>query len=169
MDLIMAVDKEWNIGNDGKLLAHLPGDLQRFKNITSGHMVVMGRKTFESLPNGPLPNRFNVVITSHPEELPQGVFSYPSVEDFLEDLQQFFVNNFSVGWFPNVYVIGGGQLAEALLPYCNQAFITQIDHIFEADTKMPNLDEDPNWTKILESETFEENGYSYKFLLYTKA
>ena len=166
MDLIMAVDKEWNVGNNGDLLVKLPTDLQRFKNITSGHIVVMGRKTFDSLPNGPLPNRYNVVITSHPEDLPDGVLWYNSIESFLEDLEKFFLNNFSIGWFPNIYVIGGGQLATQLLPYCKQAFITQIDHVFEADTKIPNLDESPDWEKTIESDFIEENGFKYKFLLY---
>ena len=142
MDIIIAADKEWNIGKEGKLLANLPTDLKRFKKITEGHVIVMGRKTFDSLPNGPLPNRINVVITSRGDDLPEGVFNYNSVEALLEDLNQFILNNFATGWFPNFYVIGGGNLIEQMLPYCTQALVTKMNTVFQdADVKMPNLDE----------------------------
>lgn len=169
MDIILAVDKNWKIGRNGKLLLSIPADLERFKRITEGHLVVMGRKTFESLPIKPLPNRHNIVITSHGEDLPEGVYSYPSVEAFIEDLNQFMLNNFVLGWFPNVYVIGGANLVEQLLPYCQSALFTQIDYEFEdADVGIPNFDESSEWQKIIQSNELEYEGYKYIFSLYNR-
>ena len=169
MDIIIAADKEWNIGKEGKLLANLPTDLKRFKKITEGHVIIMGRKTFDSLPNGPLPNRINVVITSRGDDLPEGVFNYNSVEALLEDLNQFILNNFATGWFPNFYVIGGGNLIEQMLPYCTQALVTKMNTVFEdADVKMPNLDELADWHPVLQATPIEEDGVEYQYYLYKK-
>ena len=169
MNIIMAVDEQWNIGIDDKLLAYFPIDLQRFKNITEGQVIVMGRATFESLPVRPLPNRRNAVITSRPESLPSNVSAYTSIEDFLIDKREFLENNFITGYMPNIYLIGGGNLISQLLPYCNRAFITKIHHTFEeANKTMPNLDKDPEWKLILESAPIEEDGYTYSYCLYEK-
>lgn len=169
MDIILAVDNNWNIGKDGELLLSIPADLERFKTITKGHLVVMGRKTFDSLPVKPLPDRHNIVITSHAEDLPEGVFSYPSVEAFFEDLNQFVLNNFIAGWFPNLYVIGGGNLVTQMLPYCEKALITKINHEFEgADVSIPNLDELEGWQLSIKSTDMEYEGYTFNYLLYTR-
>ena len=72
ISIIVAVADDLAIGKDNGLLCHIPGDLKRFKELTTGHTVIMGHKTLESLPNGPLPNRRNIVITHHPETLPDG-------------------------------------------------------------------------------------------------
>jgi len=168
MDIIIATDKEWNIGKENQLLAKLPLDMARFKKITTGNIVIMGRKTFDSLPNGPLKDRYNVVITSKSESLPKEVFAYDSIESFLEDINQFTLNNFAKGWFPHLYVIGGGNLIEQLLPYCEQALVTEIDHVFQdADTKMPDL-KALGWKKVLESEPIKQEDYQYRYLLYKK-
>lgn len=167
MDIILAVDKNWGIGKEGQLLASLPNDLQRFKNLTVGQIVVMGRKTFDSLPNGALSNRYNVVITTHAEDLPEGVYSYASIEEFLIDMNKFMWGNFLKGWIPNIYIIGGGKLVEQLLPYCERAFITKIDYEFEADTFIPNLEE-IGWQETLSSDPIEENGFTYQLKLYNK-
>lgn len=168
MNIIMAVDEQWNIGIDNKLLTHLPSDLQRFKNITQGQVVVMGRATFDSLPVKPLPNRRNAIITSRPDSLPSDVSAYTSVEDFLVDKREFLENNFMTGYMPIVYVIGGGNLIKQLLPYCDRAFITKIHDTFtEANKSMPNLDNE-GWRLILESAPMEEEGYTYSYCLYEK-
>lgn len=167
LDIILAVDKNWGIGKEGKLLADLPMDLTRFKNLTVGQIVVMGRKTYESLPIKPLPDRYNVVITSHPEDLEEGVFAYPSIDSFLIDINKFMWDNFVKGWMPNIYVIGGANLVEQLLPYCHSAYITKIDEDFEADVFIPNLEE-LGWKEQLSTEMLEENGYKYQFKLYQK-
>lgn len=166
MNIIMAVDKEWNIGIDDKLLTALPTDLKRFKNITQGQIIVMGRNTYDSLPTKPLPKRLNVVITTHPEDLPDEVFSYTTVESFLEDIDKFLLSNFVIGWMPQIYVIGGGSLIRQLLPHCKQAYITKIDYVFEeANRSMPNLDK-LEWFTTMKSDIFQENGYEYQYLLY---
>ena len=166
MNIILAVDNEWNIGIDDKLLAPLPTDLKRFKNITQGQIVVMGRNTYDSLPVKPLPKRLNVVITTRPESLPPDVFSYQSVEEFLDDIDKFLISNFVAGWLPQIYVIGGGDLVKQLLPHCRQAYITKIDYVFEdANRSIPNL-EKLEWFVTMKSEIIEENGYEYQYLLY---
>lgn len=169
MDIILAVDKNWGIGKDGQLLASIPEDLKRFKRITKGHVVVMGRKTFDSLPIKPLPDRHNVVITSHGDDLPDGIFSYPSVEAFIEDLNQFILNNFTLGWFPNVYVIGGASIVEQLMPYCQSALITKIDEEFEADTHILNLDESEEWVHSIASGELHHEDLTFTYNLYKKA
>lgn len=169
MDIILAVDKNWGIGKDGQLLVSIPEDLQRFQRITKGHIVVMGRKTFDSLPNGALPDRQNVVITSHGDDLPDGVFSYPSVEAFIADLNQFILNNFTLGWFPNVYVIGGASIVEQLMPYCQSALITKFDGDFEADTHILNLDEAEDWTHSIVSGEMKFGDLTYTYNLYKRA
>ena len=167
MDIILAVDKNWGIGKEGKLLADLPADLARFKNLTMGQVVVMGRKTYDSLPVKPLPDRYNVVITSHADDLPKEVFTYPSIDAFLIDINKFMWNNFVKGWMPNIYVIGGGNLVEQLLPYCNLAYITKLNEDFEADVFIPNLEE-LGWKEQLSTEMLEDNGHQYQFKLYQK-
>lgn len=169
MDIILAVDKNWGIGKDGQLLASIPEDLERFKRITKGHVVVMGRKTFDSLPVKPLPDRHNVVITSHGNDLPDGIFSYPSVEAFIGDLNQFILNNFTLGWFPNVYVIGGASIVEQLMPYCQSALITKIDEEFEADTHILNLDESEEWVHSIVSGELHHEDLTFTYNLYKKA
>ncbi len=146
MKAILSADKNWGIGNRGGLLIHIPSDMKFFREETTGHVVIMGRKTLESFPGGkPLANRTNVVLTRDQNyKGPAGVVVVHSVEEVLklyEDWDQ-----------DDLYVIGGGMIYEALLPYCDTVYVTKIDYAYEADTFFPNLDEKPEWKMVWESE-----------------
>lgn len=148
MNVIAAVDKNWAIGNKNRLLTSIPADMKFFRETTSGHVVVMGRKTLESFPNGlPLKNRTNIVLTGNPNYNVKDAVIVHTKKELLEELKKYDTNE--------LYVIGGGSIYEMLLPYCDTAFITKIDHAYEADTYFPNLDEKEDWemTQVSEEQT----------------
>ena len=120
---IVAVDKNWGIGYNGDLLEHIPEDLKYFKQLTFGNTIVMGRKTWDSLPKKPLPNRHNLVITKDPSiyELINEVWFYT-----LHQIEVLMLKNKNVSYF----IIGGGQIYEKLLPICDRVYVTKIfkDH-----------------------------------------
>ena len=163
---IVAVDNNWSIGIDGGLLTHLPKDLQRFKRITDGNFIIMGRKTLESLPGGkPLPNRFSIILTRDPNyknEEVVVVHSIPQLLSKIEALKKMFP---ALGFF----ICGGGQIYKQLLPYTQQILVTKINHEFEGtDTKFENLDKAKGW-KIIESEIeIEDNGYLTDYITYER-
>lgn len=145
MNVIAAVDKNWAIGNKNRLLTSIPADMKFFREKTSGHVVVMGRKTLESFPNGlPLKNRINIVLTGNRNYQVKDAVIVHTKEELLEELKNYAPEE--------LYVIGGGSVYEMLLPYCEAAYITKIDHAYEADTFFPNLDEKPDWEMTEESE-----------------
>lgn len=146
MKAILSADKNWGIGNKGGLLIHIPSDMKFFRETTAGHVVIMGRKTLESLPAGqPLVNRTNVVLTRDKKYRgPAGVVVVHSVEELL--------NLYSDWDQDDLYVIGGGSIYKALLPYCDTVYVTKIDYAYQADTFFPNLDEMPEWKLVEESE-----------------
>lgn len=145
MNLIVAVDKNWGIGYQNKLLVSIPEDMKFFRSETSGKVVVMGRKTLESFPNGlPLKNRTNIVLTKNPAYQVKGATVLHSVEEVLEEVKKFPPED--------VYVIGGDSIYKAFLPYCKVAHVTRIDHAYEADAYFPNIDEMPEWELTGESE-----------------
>ena len=129
--IVVAIAQDGAIGRGGDLLWHLPADLKRFKALTTGHTILMGRKTFESLPKGALPNRRNVVISHHTASLP-GAEVYPSIADALEAL---------LSLDEEVYVIGGGEIYRQLLPSVERIYLTRVEATFpDADTFFPELD-----------------------------
>lgn len=159
MNLIVAVDRHWAIGKNGGLLFHLSGDMRRFREMTTGGTVLMGRKTLESFPGGnPLPNRRNIVLTSTWK-------SYPGVEivHTVEDLAA------AADGVPedSVFVIGGGSVYAALLSRCRHAYVTKVDASVDgADTFFPNLDKLPCWEITQRGEPKTENGIFYQFIDY---
>mgnify|MGYP003377115183 CR=1 FL=1 len=159
MNLIVAVDKNWAIGNKNELLVNIPRDKKFFREMTTGKVVVMGRKTLESFPNGmPLPNRINIVLTENRNYKAKGAILVHSLDELWEELKKYDRED--------IYVIGGGKVYEQLLPYCKTAHITKIDHDFEADTYFPNLDERPEWRITADSEEqtyFDLEYYFYKY------
>lgn len=162
MNLIVAVDKNWAIGNQNKLLVSIPADMKFFRETTTGKVVVMGRKTLESFPGGqPLKNRTNIVLTKDPHYQVKGAQVVHSLEELLKELAQYPAES--------VYIIGGESVYRMMLPYCTEAYVTKIDHVYAADTFFPNLDEDPDW--ILEGETDEQTYFDleYVFAKYKKA
>ena len=145
MKAIVAVDKNWAIGIGNDLLVRIPMDQKFFRQETSGHVVVMGRKTLESFPGGlPLKNRTNIVLTRKENYDGHGAIVVHTEEALLEELKKYEDDD--------IYVVGGGQISEMLLPYCNLIHVTKIDFSYEADTYFPNLDEMPEWEVTAESE-----------------
>ena len=148
MKAIAAVDKNWAIGNKNRLLVSIPADMKFFRQQTTGHVVVMGRKTLESFPNGlPLKNRTNIVLTANPDYHVKGAVIIHSPEELMEELKKYDSDD--------IYVIGGESIYKMLLPYCDTEYITKIDHAFEADAWFPDLDRMEGWeqTEISEEQT----------------
>ena len=149
--LIAAVDRHWGIGYNGDLLARIPEDLKHFKELTMNHIVVMGRKTWDSLPVRPLPGRPSVVITTQKMGSDELAFyaDLDSTIEWLKTTEQ------------DIFIIGGASIYKALLPYCDYAYITKIDHAYEnVDAYCPNLDKDPDW-RIFTAEKLETASFEY--------
>lgn len=145
MKLIAAVDQNWAIGNRDDLLVHIPEDQKNFRKITTGNVVVLGRKTLSGFPGGrPLKDRLNVILTKNPDFEAGDAVIVRSQEELFEQLKKYPSNE--------VYVIGGGTLYKMLEPYCDEAIITKIDYSYQADTYFPNLDEKENWELVEEGE-----------------
>ena len=159
MNLIAAVDKNWGIGKNNQLLVKIPADQKFFRETTTGKVVVMGRKTLESFPNGmPLKNRTNIVLT-HDESLRvPGAAVVHSLEELYGELAQYDSND--------IYVIGGETIYRQLLDACDVAHITRIDFAYDADAYFPNLDECAEWKITADSEEqtyFDLEYYFYKY------
>ena len=161
MNLIVAVDKNWAIGKDNKLLVSIPQDMKFFRETTMGKVVVMGRKTLESFPGGqPLKKRTNIVITRDQNYSVKDAIVVHSVEEALEELKNY--NS------EDVYVIGGDSIYRQMLPYCHVAHVTKINHAYEADTYFPNLDEKEEWlvTGVSDEQTYFD--LEYEFVRYER-
>lgn len=154
MNLIVAVDKNWAIGLKNKLLVSIPEDMKFFRTETAGKVVVMGRKTLESFPNGlPLKNRTNIVLTKNPDYQVKGALVFHTVGEVLEEIKKYPAED--------VYCIGGESIYRQFLPYCDVAHVTKVDYAYEADTYFPNLDEMPEWK--VTGESGEKTYYSLEF------
>lgn len=157
--IIVAVDEKNGIGRNGGLLCHLPNDLKHFKEVTTGHTIVMGRRTYESLPKGALPNRRNVVITSDKADNYPGCEVVRSVEEAI-----------SLSGNDKMFIIGGGQLYKATLEMADTLYITQIHHTFEnADTFFPKIDKGV-WKQVWKDDhrADEKHKYDYSFIKYMR-
>lgn len=161
MNLIVAADENWGIGQAGGLLTHLPGDMKYFRETTSGKAVIMGRKTLESFPGGrPLKNRTNLVLTANPDYKAEGAVICTSIDEILKA---------AAGFDPeNLFVIGGGTIYRQFLPFCTKAYVTHIYRSFQADTDFPDLDQDPEWSLTSQSTREEYEGTAYDFRIYTR-
>lgn len=156
MNLIVAVDKNWAIGLGNKLLVSIPADMKFFRQTTTGKVVVMGRKTLESFPGGqPLKNRTNIVITRDANYKVKEGIVVSTIEEALEELKKYKDED--------IFVIGGESIYRQMLPYCKTAFVTKIDHAYDADTFFPNLDEMEDWklTGISEEQTYFDLEYVF--------
>lgn len=162
MNLIAAVDKNWAIGCKNKLLVSIPADMKFFRETTLGKVVVMGRKTLESFPNGmPLKKRTNIVLTHDKTyKVPDAILVH-SMEELHEELKKYPSED--------IYVIGGETIYKQLLDECDVAHITKIDYEFEADAYFPNLDELPDWKITQDSEEQTYFDLEYYFYKYEKA
>lgn len=157
MDLIVAVDNNWAIGNKGNLLVSIPEDHKFFRQITMGNVIVLGRKTLAGFPNGlPLSGRDNIILSANPDYKVKDAIVVNSREQLFEVLKDYRDRQ--------IFVVGGGTVYEMLLPYCKYAHVTKIDYNYEADTYFPNLDKLPDWRVIGDSE--EHTYFSLEFYYY---
>ncbi|MDY4833761.1 dihydrofolate reductase [Frisingicoccus sp.] len=161
MNIIVAVDKNWAIGFENKLLNSIPEDMKFFRETTTGKVVVMGRKTLESFPNKrPLKNRTNIVITRQKDYKVDGAVVLHSVEEALDYLKQFKSED--------IYVIGGASIYEQMLPYCDVAHVTVMDYAYQADTWFPNLDKMEEFVVAADSEEKTYFDLEYCFKMYVR-
>ena len=145
MNLIVNADKNWGIGKNNELLVHIPNDMKMFRQMTTGKVVVMGRKTLESFPNGmPLPKRTNIVLTHDKDYDAKGAIVVGSKEELLDELEEYKDED--------IFIIGGESIYRMMLPYCDTAYVTRTDFAYDADTYFPDLDEMPEWKLVKESE-----------------
>ena len=161
MKAIVAVDQNWGIGCKGKLLVSIPADMKFFRSTTLGKVVVMGRKTLESFPNGaPLKDRVNIVLTKNPNYSKQGVIVVHDLDELHKELTKYDSDD--------VYVIGGAAIYEQLIDECDLAYVTKIDYAYEADAYFPNLDQKDNWEVAVEGEEETYYDLEYYFMTYRK-
>ncbi len=161
MNLIAAVDENWAIGLKNKLLVSIPEDMKFFRETTTGKVVVMGRRTLESFPNGkPLPNRTNIVMSRDPEYTVKGATVVHSADELHGELAKYPSED--------IYVIGGESVYRLLVDECDTAHITKINYRFDADAWFPNLDELPEWSITADSDEKTYFDLEYYFYRYEK-
>lgn len=161
MNIFVAVDNNWAIGYKNELLIRIPNDHKHFREETIGKVVVLGRKTLETFPQGqPLKKRTNIILSRDPDYQVKDATVVHSVEELLEELKKY--ND------EDVYIIGGDSVYKQLLPYCNVAHVTKIDHEYQADSYFPNLDEDEEWVVTADSEEQTYFDIAYQFLKYER-
>ncbi len=154
---IVHADREWGIGKDNGMMFSLPKDMKFFRETTSGHIVVMGGNTLRSLPNGkPLKNRTNIVLSRG--QVCDECIAVHSLEELKIELKK--------RSDEEVFVMGGGEIYNALLPYCHKAFVTKVDAVGAADAFFPNLDEDEAFVCVDDGKPVEDNGYTIRFTTY---
>lgn len=161
MNLIVAVDENWGIGNEGKLLYSISEDMKNFRELTTGKTVILGRKTLSTFPGGkPLKNRKNIVLSSDKGYYVEGATVCHSLEEALKEAEN-----------DETWVIGGESVYRLFLPYCDNAVVTKIyDGKMKSDKFFPNLDEMPEWKTAETSEvkSDEKSGIKFAFVTYKK-
>ena len=161
MKIIAAVDNKWAIGKSGKLLVSIPEDMKFFREETAGKVVIMGRKTLESLKDRTgLSGRTNIVITSNKNYSVKNAIVCHSIEEALKEASKYDTND--------VYVIGGGMIYEQMLDLCDEAHITKIDYTYDADIYFPNLDNNDKWKIAATSDEKTYFNICYEFIKYVK-
>ena len=160
MNAIVAVDANWGIGRGNELLFTLRGDLKRFREMTTGGTILLGRKTLETFPGGrPLPKRRNVVLTKSSHLEVEGATVVHTIEELLDSVKDEDPDS--------VFVVGGGTVYTALLPHCKRVYMTRVDATAgDPDTYFPNLDKLPGWEVEKEEPPIVEDGISYRFVDY---
>lgn len=161
MNMIVAVDNNWAIGNKNELLARIPGDHRFFREVTTGNIVVLGRKTLETFPQGqPLKNRTNIILSTKQDYQVKDATVVHSIDELLKELKQYESDR--------VYIIGGESVYREMLPYCDTVHVTKIDHNYEADAYFPNLDEMPEWEITADSDEQTYFDLTYVFYKYER-
>ncbi len=161
MNLIVAVDRNWAIGCRNELLVRIPNDHKHFREETTGKVVVLGRKTLETFPQGlPLKNRTNIILSGNPNYRVKDAVIVHSLEELLEELKKYDDEE--------IYIIGGESVYRQLLPYCEVAHVTKIEHAYQADAYFPNLDESDEWEITAQSEEQTYFDIEYTFIKYER-
>lgn len=157
MNAVVAVDEKWGIGRNGELLVRISADLRRFKELTTGHAVILGRKTLGTFPGGrPLPNRENLILSTTMERAPEGARVFRTLDSLLACAPA------------DAFVIGGESVYRALLPYCRRVFVTKIHRTFESDAHFPDLDALGGWRAAGAEGPFTENGVGFSYVTYER-
>lgn len=161
MNLIVAVDENWAIGNKNELLISIPADHKFFRQETTGKVVILGRKTLETFPQGlPLKNRTNIIMSTNKDYQVKDAVVVHNLDELLSQIEKYDTED--------VYVVGGESVYRLLLPYCDTAHVTKIDHAYEADAYFPNLDAMPEWKITADSEEQTYFDIAYHFLKYER-
>lgn len=162
MNMIVAVDKHWAIGLKGHLLVQIPADQKFFREETTGKVIVMGRKTFESLPGRqPLAKRINIIMTQKKDYKVKGAIVTHSLEETLELLKQYHSQD--------IFIIGGSTVYQQFLPYVDTIHVTKMNYSYQADVWFPlNLDKSEEWEVTAESEEQTYFDLEYYFKQYSK-
>lgn len=159
MNVIVAVDQRWGIGHENELQFRIKADLRRFKTLTLGKVVILGRKTLQTFPNGlPLKGRVNLILSRNSDFVVEGAVVCRSVDELLIKCSAYDPDD--------LFVIGGSSIYNALLPYCQRAYVTLVKAIHPADSFFPNLDEQPDWHLVAEEAGQEEDGLEFSYLTY---
>ena len=159
ISIIVVIAENNAIGKDNKLLCHISGDLKRFKKLTTGRTVIMGKKTYESLPVKPLPNRRNIVISDDINDNFEGCIMAYSIEEALENSSAEHEN----------FIMGGASIYSQFLQHANKLYITRVNKYFEADTFFPKIDYS-QWLLIEKDITIKdvENNFVYHYETYIR-
>ncbi len=157
--IIVAIASNGAIGKNNNLLWHIPGDMKRFKKITTGHCLIMGRNTWYSLPKRPLPDRKNIVLTDDPCECLEGCESAYSIEDSLQKCEK----------GKDIFVIGGGMIYKQFMSRADRLLITKVHNDFDADTFFPDFDTG-EWEETDREDHGPDdvNDFSYSYLTYLR-
>lgn len=157
MNVIVAADLRWGIGKGGDQLCYIPADLRRFKALTTGRTVVLGRKTLSTFPGGrPLPGRRNLILSRDPGFRPEGAEVCGDLEALLRAAPE------------DAFVIGGGQVYRQLLGRCGTAYVTRLEKAFDADAFFPDLDADAAWERVSSEPGGEHEGVAYRYDVYRR-
>lgn len=158
MTIILAADHDWAIGKDGELLTSIPEDMKFFRETTKGSTVVMGRKTWDSLPKKPLPDRVNCVL-SRTMKSAEGAQVFGSVDELLK---------FTKNADGKVFVIGGAEIYNELLPHCDEAYITRIYENFHGDVFFEDIEHDKEWELLEASPVISSECRNIRFFHYKR-
>jgi len=154
ISIIVAIAENFAIGKNNDLLFHLPNDLKRFKEITSGHTIIMGRNTLLSLPKWPLPNRRHIVITDKKEDVFQGCETVFSIDEAIEKVKN----------EEEAFIIGGGMIYKQFFPLAGKLYLTLVHKPFEADIFFPEIDYS-EWNENFRKDFHDEkNDFNYSYL-----
>lgn len=165
---VVCVDQNYGIGNKDKLLVHIPEDMKRFKEITIDGSVIVGRKTYDTLPKKPLNDRTNIIITKKSKKRPK-LQRDNTIHANMKYIKAWLSQKEVIEENNGIYVIGGGMIYKELLPFCERVYITKVYNAYDdVDTYFPNIDNMPEWEMTYVGEMKEHNGVQYQFCIYDR-